>query len=130
MLHGYTSSPYEFLDFSKDFEIDGFSLSIPLLRGHGKSVAELKNCQWYEWFEDAKKALFELRKSCKRIFVIGQSMGGTLALHLAAHYQVEGLVLLAPGLFFKKKGSSFLQLVSPFKSYLNKKEGPDIKNEI
>ncbi len=130
MLHGFTASPYEFYDFSKNFETDGFSLSIPLLRGHGKEVADLKNCNWYQWFEDAKKALFELRKICERVFVIGQSMGGTLALHLAAHYQVEGIILLAPGLYLKQKGSSILPVISPFKSYFNKKKGPDIKNEI
>lgn len=130
MLHGFTASPYEFLDFSKEFEQDGFSISVPLLRGHGKNVEDLKQCQWYHWFEDAKKALFELRKICERVFVIGQSMGGTLALHLAAHYQVEGLVLLAPGMFLKQKGSSFLPLISPFKTYFEKKNGPDIKNDI
>ncbi|KAA3609830.1 MAG: alpha/beta fold hydrolase [Calditrichaeota bacterium] len=130
MLHGFTATPYEFLDFSKEFEQDNYSLSIPLLRGHGKSVEDLKNCHWYQWFEDAKNALFELRKICDHIFVIGQSMGGTLALHLASHYQVEGVILLAPGLFLKQKGSSFLPAISPFKTYFDKKDGPDIKNEI
>jgi carboxylesterase len=130
MLHGFTASPYEFKDFSKDFVSDGFSLSIPLLSGHGKKVEDLKNCLWYQWFEDAKNALFELRKNCEKVFVVGQSMGGTLALHLAAHYQVEGIVLLAPGLFLKQKGSSFLPFLSTFKNYLNKKEGPDIKNNF
>ncbi len=130
MLHGFTASPYEFLEFSKEFDSDGFTLSIPLLRGHGKNVDDLNKCKWYQWFEDTKKALFELRKHCKRVFVIGQSMGGTLALHLAAHYQVEGVVLLAPGLFLKQKGSSLLPLVSPFKKYFEKKDGPDIKNDI
>jgi len=130
MLHGFTSSPYEFLDMSRAFESEGYSISVPLLRGHGNSVEELSNCQWYQWFEDAKKALFELRKLCENVFVVGQSMGGTLALHLAAHYQVEAIVLLAPGMFLKQKGSSLLPLVSPFKKYINKNDGPDIKNEI
>jgi carboxylesterase len=130
MLHGFTASPFEFKEFSEVFIEKNFSISVPLLRGHGKKVEELENCQWYQWFEDAKKALFDLRKSCKKVFVIGQSMGGTLALHLAAHYQIEGLVLLAPGLFLKQKGSALLPAISGLKKYINKKGGPDIKNEV
>ena len=73
----------------------------------GCSPKDLSKCKWHDWFEASKNELFNLRKRCKKVFVIGLSMGGSLALHLAAHYQVEGVVALAPGLFLKNKFSFF-----------------------
>jgi len=114
-IHGFTASPQQFITFSDGFYKEGYTISIPLLKGHGKDVKDLDGCFWYDWFEDVKIALFELRKTCKKIVVVGQSMGGTLALHVAAHYQIEGLVLLAPGMFLKRKISKIIPVVSLFK---------------
>lgn len=108
LLHGFTGSPYEMKELGELFQKKGFSVSIPLLAGHGTSEKDLKKCKWYDWFEDAKNALFDLRKRCKSIVVIGLSTGATLALHLAAHYQLEGLVALSPAIILKNKFTRLL----------------------
>jgi carboxylesterase len=130
MLHGLTASPNDFKEFAEKFTGLKYTVSAPVLSGHGTKVQDLDQAYWYDWFSDTKEAYYKLRKHCKRIVVIGQSMGGTLALHLAAHYQIEGLVLLAPGLVFRNKASAAIKFISKFKKYLDKIDGPDIKNDF
>ena len=130
ILHGLTASPDDFRHFADKFSDQRYSVSVPLLAGHGTHVSDLQKTSWNDWFNDVKKAFFDMQKICKKIVVIGQSMGGTLALHLASHYPLDGLVLLAPGLFFKDRKSTFLPLVSIVKKFLTKADGPDIKNKI
>jgi len=57
-------------------------------------------------------------------------MGGAMALHLAAHYQIDGVVALAPGLHLRNKFAYLSGLLSPFFWYSWKKSGPDIKAQV
>lgn len=57
-------------------------------------------------------------------------MGGSIALHLAAHYAVDGIVALAPGLFLKAKFSFLSHILYPLLPYWNKWGGPDIKDNV
>lgn len=129
LLHGFTGSPYEFKYLVEDLQKKDYTINVPLLCGHGTSEEDLMKCQWYDWFEDAKKALFKMRKSCRRVVVVGLSTGATLALHLAAHYQLEGVVALSPALFLKEKFLPLLPLISPFIKYRKKDGGPDISDK-
>lgn len=102
-LHGIASSPQEFKQIIQSFEAKGFYLSAPLMKGHGTNPEDLNSTTWQEWSSNIKTELFELRKKCERIIIVGQSSGASLALHIAAHYQVEALILFAPGLSLSQK---------------------------
>ena len=78
LLHGFTSSPHDMHLLGEILHKKGYTVHIPLLPGHGTSEKNLKNIKWYQWFEAAKNELFQLRKTCKKVFVIGFSMGGSL----------------------------------------------------
>ena len=121
LIHGFTGTPYEMKPLSKYLAAEGYTISVPLLKGHGTKPQDLLSCSWYDWFSDVKENLFLLRKTCKKIIVIGLSTGGTLALHLAAHYQVEGVVALAPALILKEKKLKLLPFALHFKKYQSKK---------
>ena len=127
LLHGFTSCPFELHLLGDHLDNEGYTVSIPLLPGHGTSPFDLKDRSWIEWHIAAKEALFELRKKCKLLYVIGLSMGGSLALHLAAHYKVDGIVALAPGLFLKNRLSYLSHFLYPFYPYSKKWLGPDIQ---
>jgi len=130
MLHGLTASPDDFRDYAERFVSKKYTVSVPLLAGHGTNIQNLEKTKWQEWYADVKTAYMSLTEKCDQIIVIGQSIGGALALHLAARYKIDGLVLLAPGLFFKNKATMALPLLSLVKKYINKRNGPDIKNEV
>jgi len=51
--------------------------------------------RWTDWARSAQDALDSLRRDCHEVFVAGQSLGGTLALHLAAtNAAVTGVVAI------------------------------------
>ena len=128
LLHGFTGSPYEMRELGMRLVEKGYTVSIPLLKGHGTAPKDLIGCSWYDWFEDAKTALFELRKKCTKVIAVGLSTGATLALHLSAHYQLEGVAGLSPALILKNKFSAILPYIPILFPYRYKKGGPDISD--
>ena len=130
LLHGFTSCPFELRLLGDHLQNEGYTVSIPLLPGHGTSPQDLKGQSWTDWYEAAKKALFKLRKTCQTVYVIGLSMGGSIALHLSAHYEVGGIVALAPGLHLKNKLSFLSHILYPLYPYSKKWLGPDIKADV
>jgi carboxylesterase len=127
LLHGFTSSPFELRFLGDYLKKEGYTVNIPLLPGHGTSVQNMRQHSWYDWFTSAKNELFNIRKKCRRLIVIGLSMGGSLALHLAAHYQVDGVVSLAPGMYLKNKFAKLSHILHPIYYYTHKNSRSDIK---
>jgi carboxylesterase len=130
LLHGLTSSPYEMHYLADFLHRKNFTVYSPLLPGHGQSPKALKKTGWHHWYDAAKSELFTMRKKCTNVFVIGQSMGAMLALHLSAHYQVNGIVALSPALILRNRFAYFSRLIYKFYPYYKKTKGPDIKEDI
>jgi carboxylesterase len=78
----------------------GYRVSVPLLPGHGTTWRELGSTRWPEWYDSAERALTELAGRCEAVAVAGLSMGGCLALRLAARHPaaVSALMLVNPSL--------------------------------
>lgn len=101
LLHGLTGSPWELAPLARALAEDGRSVAVPLLAGHGTSPRALENTAWTDWLASGRSALRWLEKRCRRIDVIGFSMGGLAALRLVAEIapsQRGRLVLIAPAL--------------------------------
>lgn len=128
-IHGLSSSPSEMKMISKTINQEGYTTSAILLSGHGSKPSDLKKITWNDWFNDVKGELFQLRKKYNKIIIVGLSTGASLALHLAAHYQVEGVVALAPAIYLKNRYSKLLPFLKYFTFYSKKKNGPDVSDE-
>src|SRR5260370_29536775 len=92
-----------------------------LLAGHGLTPEAMAAARWPDWVRSAENALAELRRDCAEVFVGGQSLGATLALHLAAtHPEVRGIftmgALSSPVYFrdWRIKGIRRLKYVLPW----------------
>ncbi|MBA3947365.1 MAG: alpha/beta fold hydrolase [Herpetosiphonaceae bacterium] len=102
ILHGFTSS----LDCVRPLvpmaELLGMPYRMPVLRGHGTRPEELRGVQAADWYADAQRALNELHNEAEQVVVCGLSMGGLLALQLAAEQptRVGGIVTIAAALRF------------------------------
>lgn len=72
-----------------------------LLPGHGSHVREMLPLGWPEWAEAVRAEFRELKKTCDRVFVVGHSLGGALALHTAAHEEVAGVVSMCSPLYLQ-----------------------------
>lgn len=97
VIHGYTSSPYGMRSLAEGIAEAGFSVELPRLPGHGTRWQDLRSTTWRDWAREAIAALERLRARTRVQAVVGLSMGGTLALHLAeTRDDVAGLVLINP----------------------------------
>jgi len=126
LFHGWTSSPYELRKLGNFLEDKGFAVYAPLLSGHGTKWQDLYNVGWKDWEKGAERAYQEISKEYENIFVGGVSMGGNLAIHLAAkHSEIKGLIMLGTPIrlkkFFLRKFLPVLKIVHPItnKSYSN-----------
>lgn len=86
ILHGFTSSLDTVRALVPMAERLGMPYRMPILRGHNTRPEDLRGVEWRDWFDDAVVALHELREETERVAVCGLSMGGLVALHLAAEY--------------------------------------------
>ncbi|GAB4201967.1 MAG: alpha/beta fold hydrolase [Roseiflexaceae bacterium] len=98
LLHGYSGSPAELRPMGMALAEAGYTVHGPLLPGHGGVPADLFGVRYEDWAAAALGALASLRRECGRVVVAGFSMGGLLALLLAAREPVEAVIALAPAL--------------------------------
>src|SRR2546428_13926904 len=64
--------------------VSGWTVSVARLAGHGTSPDDLARVTWQEWVASAREAYRDLRHRCRQVALAGLSMGGALALYLAA----------------------------------------------
>jgi carboxylesterase len=95
-LHGWSSSPRELRPLAGRIARAGFHCRGPLLKGHGTRLADLMPTRFPDYLEEAEGAFDSLAAAHDRVSVCGLSMGGLLALQLAARRRVANLVLVAP----------------------------------
>ncbi len=88
----------------------GFAVELPLLPGHGTSVEDMLPTRWDDWSKVADGAYTELAGRCRRVVVVGLSMGGTLAIWLTTHHpEIAGLVAINP--FVEPPAESFREML-------------------
>lgn len=95
MIHGFGGIPAELQPLGVFLAAHGYTVHSVLLARHGRLPQALYGVRWHEWYASVEEAWRELNDRCERVVVIGFSMGGLLALHLAAQQPVAGIVTLA-----------------------------------
>lgn len=98
ILHGFASSLDSVQGIAQPLQEIGLPVGLPVLRGHGGNSPEaLRGVQWQDWIADSEAALLSLADDVERVIVVGHSMGGELALYLAANHAmlIDSLVLAA-----------------------------------
>jgi carboxylesterase len=100
LLHGYTATPVEVSLLAEFLNQRGYTVSCPLLPGHGTRIEDLHRTTWKEWAAHAESALQSLIIDCNRCVVGGISLGGLISLYLAAlHPEIKGTMLFSPAVY-------------------------------
>ncbi|MEU0672661.1 alpha/beta fold hydrolase [Streptomyces sp. NPDC006172] len=98
LCHGFTGSPQSLRPWARQLAGHGLTVSLPLLPGHGTRWEDMVLTGWPDWYAVVDRELRVLRRRCARVFTAGLSMGGALALRLAAKHGegVEGVIVVNP----------------------------------
>lgn len=103
ILHGFTSHVSCVSDLRFPVAEMDLPYRVPVLRGHGGQWQDLNGVKALDWYEDAENALLDLLTECRKVIVVGLSMGGLVALDLAARHRktVAGVITIAAALRFQ-----------------------------
>ncbi|MHB9862433.1 alpha/beta hydrolase [Streptomyces sp. YIM S03343] len=98
LCHGFTGCPQSLRPWAGHLAEHGLTVSLPLLPGHGTRWEDMALTGWPDWYAEVDRELRALGEQCSRVFVAGLSMGGALALRLAAKHgdAVSGVVVVNP----------------------------------
>jgi carboxylesterase len=98
LSHGFTGSPASMRPWAEHLRAQGFGVSVPRLPGHGTRWQDMQRTTWQDWYDEVTRAFEKLRSDHDKIVVAGLSMGGALALRLAADRarEIDGVVLVNP----------------------------------
>jgi carboxylesterase len=99
LVHGFPGTPAEMRPMAELLHSAGWTTHVPLLPGFGAEINTIADCTYDEWLAKFVNAVSAMRVNHDPLLLVGNSMGGALAVAAAARTQVDGLVLLAP--FYK-----------------------------
>ncbi len=93
LLHGFGDTPQTLSLLASRLHKCGYGVLVPLLPGHGRTMEAFTRSRADEWIDAARNSLLEMRDRSKAVSVVGLSMGGALAVLLAAEFRRNPLAL-------------------------------------
>ncbi len=99
--HGFTGCTQSMLPLGEYLAEAGYTVVGPRLPGHGTTVKDMSTRTWQEWVAVADEALQDLLARCRKVFITGLSMGGTITLYLGEKYgdRIAGLMPINAAVF-------------------------------
>ena len=96
LSHGFTGSPASMKPWGHYLAEQGYAVSVPLLPGHGTTWQEMNRTGYADWYAEVEREFETLKARTDAVVVGGLSMGGGLALWLAANHpqDVAGVLLV------------------------------------
>jgi carboxylesterase len=120
VVHGFTANAISTRPLGQRLAVEGYSVEVPLLPGHGTSSRDLARTRYSDWRATVALAVETLARGCDDVIVVGHSMGGTIALDLAASgaHRLAGVVPINALVLGREqliaKLAPYLQHVLPF----------------
>lgn len=97
LLHGGGDTPQTLRYLADHLAEHGYAVRAPLLPGHGRTLSAFAATGADDWLAEARRGYESLRTEHNWVAIVGLSMGGALAVKVAAeHPDLPALVLLAP----------------------------------
>lgn len=126
LCHGFTATPAVMVPLAEKLHAQGYTVAGPLLPGHGTTPFELNRCRWEDWVAGAEEVYQQLAATCTRVLVGGESLGGLIALYLAAaHPEIAGILAFSPALqLYSRVVAAQVRLFWPWRPFADKPEGP------
>lgn len=95
LIHGFTGSPMEMRPLGEYLSQKGYTVMAPRLAGHATEIEDMNRATWQDWSNSVLDGWHLLKPHTERIFLIGLSMGGVLALYHASFLPAAGVVSMS-----------------------------------
>ena len=95
LIHGFGGSPFEMEPLMDPLESMGCLVRNILLPGHDTTPDAWSRTSFKDWKGHAEAEFLRLQQGADDVFVMGLSMGGSLALHLAQRFDLAGVVAIS-----------------------------------
>lgn len=147
LLHGFGDTPQTLAHLAAYLHDRGWTVRVPLLPGHGRTLGEWARTRAADWLDAARAELAALRRQHDAVALVGLSMGGALASVLAAEEsardsasaprdghtaRIVALVLIAPYLamaWWMRTLAALHRVIAPVMPYAYAGGGPSILDE-
>ena len=115
LLHGLTDSPGNMEELAEFLNKKGYSVYVPLLPGHATRVQELNKKKYSDWYREAANTLEDVDE--ERVYVVGHSLGGLLALDMASRNNLTRIVTINAPIKLKNRYTPFIPFVKIIEDY-------------
>ncbi|HEY6872069.1 MAG TPA: alpha/beta fold hydrolase [Geobacteraceae bacterium] len=110
LIHGFPAAPREMRELAEHLGRRGLWVYVPRLKGHGTSAEDLATRTWQEWVDSVDEGYALMSNICRRVVVGGFSLGGGLALDLAARVPAAaGVFAVCPPMQLQEISARFVQ---------------------
>lgn len=97
--HGFMGTPQSMEYVAHRLAEQGYTVYAARLKGHGTHHYDLEKCTYKDWVASIEEGYKKLKAQCSKVFMLGQSMGGTLTANLAlTHKDIDGIMLINPAI--------------------------------
>lgn len=132
-IHGFTGTPYELRYLGEQLAGHGWTVRGIALPGHATELSDLVDRRWEEWADAVTAAYDDLAARCTQVAVVGQSLGGLLALHLATRRTPAAIASLAAPLWLDGLAGAVARALTRGRlagrvKFLPKLGGSDVRN--
>ncbi|NOY97977.1 MAG: alpha/beta fold hydrolase [Chloroflexi bacterium] len=124
LVHGFTGAPKEMRWMGEYLAGQGFSALGVRLAGHATRPEDMIRTRYTDWMDSVEDGYHLLRGATDRIFLVGLSMGGILALLMSTRLDVAGVVAMSTPYQLADPRVKLAKLISPFFRYLPKTKEP------
>ena len=101
LIHGFSNTTYEVKQLADFLAKNNFHVIANNLPGHGTSVEECNRVKYTDWINAVTQDVAKLASESEKVYVIGCSMGGVLALYLSSLFPLNGCIVGGTVLKFK-----------------------------
>lgn len=95
LMHGFTAMAEEMRPLGNYLASQGITVYGVRFSGHGTHPDDLKRTHWTDWLDNVEDGLAIISKLCTKRVLIGQSMGGAVALTASTRYDVDAVIALS-----------------------------------
>nr|MDA8226948.1 alpha/beta fold hydrolase [Desulfitobacterium hafniense] len=100
IIHGFGGNINEVEPLISYLIEQGYKVMAPGLKGHTGKREDLKAVKYTEWIASAETDLLALLSDCKKVYIIGFSMGGLIAVNLGLKHRISGIVTLNTPIYY------------------------------